>query len=100
MEDTLCPNLALADHLNENAGICTSALMSGLKPTGKTAIAGVVDQHSTWAEIVQAALRVESNYTHFAVCIVAAQHTASTGNGFKSEKNEIKRRGVDVFFFC
>lgn len=89
MEDALCTNLALAEHFNENSGICTSALMAGLKPTVSTAIAGVVDQHSTLAEIVQAALRVESNSVHFAVHVVAAQHTPSTGNGFKSKKNKI-----------
>lgn len=40
MEDVLRSNLALADHLNQDAGICTSALLAGMKPTIKTAIAG------------------------------------------------------------
>jgi hypothetical protein len=93
MEDPLCTNPALADHFYENAGICTSALKAGLKPTVKTTIAGVVDQLFTWVEIVQDVLRVESNSAHFAGRVVAAQHTPSTGNRFKSKKNQIKRRG-------
>ena len=44
--------------------MCTSALMAGLKPVIKTAIVGVVDQRFRLDEIVQEALRVESNSAH------------------------------------
>lgn len=53
MEDALHTHLVLADNGNEDVGISTSALMTELNPTAKTAIAGTVDQPSTWTEIVQ-----------------------------------------------
>ena len=77
MDDALLTNLTMGDRYDQNAGICMSALITGLKPIIKTAIAGVVDQHSNWDEIVQAALRVESNSAHSAAIRVVNADTVS-----------------------
>ena len=46
IDDALCTNLTMGDRYDQNVGICTSALMSGLKPVIKTAIVGLADQHA------------------------------------------------------
>ena len=73
--------------------MCSSALMAGLKPVIKMAIAGVVDKHFHWGEIVQEVLRVESNSAHQAALNVVDEATVKvTNSGFNSQGKIKKRR--------
>ena len=66
---------------------------SGLKPVIKMAIAGVVDQHSHWDEIGQAALRVESNSIYSAAVRVVNAATVKVNSGYNGPNKIKKPRG-------
>lgn len=103
MDDALHTNLTMGDRYDQNAGICTSTLMTGLKPVIKTAIAGVVDQHSHWDEIVQAALRVESNSIYSAAVRVVNAATVKVTNSGYNGPNKTKgqaRKSTEACFRC
>lgn len=64
-----------------------------MKPVIKTSIAGVMDQHCHWDEIVQPALRVESNSAHFATVRVVNTATAKVTNSGFNDQGKTKKQG-------